>query len=137
MTAETTAESEPLKRGALVYDPAAGRVGEYQDGSGPYALLRPVGGGREWQADPAALRPATQRERLSAGVRAANERARAVGANTPDPDDLSRPPLPVPGCTTCTELAGRREAACAEHDRSAETDANVLLCRHLREEHRA
>ena len=137
MTAETTAESEPLKRGALVYDPAAGRVGEYQDASGPYVLLRPVGGGREWQADPAALRPATQRERLRAGVRAANERARAAGASAPDPEDLSSPPQPVHGCTTCTELAGRRDAAQAERDRSAETDTNVLLCRHLRQEHRA
>ncbi|MGW3494589.1 hypothetical protein [Streptomyces sp. NPDC001020] len=137
MTAESTTESGPLERGALVYDPAAGRVGEYQDTSGPYALLRPVGGGREWQADRAALRPATQRERLSAGVRAANERARAVGASAPDPAVLSRPPLPLPGCATCAELAERREAALAERDRSAETDTNVLLCRHLREEHRA
>jgi hypothetical protein len=40
--------------------------------------VRPVGGGREWQADPAALRLATDQERLSAGVRAANDRARAA-----------------------------------------------------------
>ncbi|MCN9244169.1 hypothetical protein NGF19_25880 [Streptomyces sp. RY43-2] len=137
MTAESTTESEPLERGALVYDPAVERVGEYQDAAGPYALLRPVGGGREWQADPAVLRPATPRERMRAGVRAANERTWAAGASAPDPADLSRPPLPVPGCPDCTELAKRREAALAEYDRSAETDANVLLCRHLREEHRA
>ncbi|MGV9561177.1 hypothetical protein [Streptomyces sp. NPDC003480] len=123
-----TAESP--ERGALLYDPATGKVGAYQDRSGPYAMLRPVGGGREWQADPAALRPATARERLSAGVTAANERARTAG-------DTSRPPLPVRGCAMYTELDGLREAARAEHDASAETDANVLLRRHHNKEHRA
>lgn len=110
-------EPKALERGALVYDPATHKIGEYQDRSGPYALLRPVGGGREWQADPAALRPATDRERLA--------------------DDLSRPPLPVPGCPDCAELAGLREAARAQCDRSAETDANVLLRQHRRRKHRA
>lgn len=60
------------KRGALVYDPATRKVGEYQGRGGPYAMLRPVGGGREWQADPETIRPATSAERLSAGVKAAN-----------------------------------------------------------------
>jgi hypothetical protein len=125
--------SEPVvafERGTLVYDPATRKVGEYQDRSGPYAMLRPVGGGREWQADPAALRAATPRERLSAGVRAANERTWTA-------DDTSRPPLPVRGCTTCAELAARREVARAEYDGSTETDANVLLRRHHNQEHRA
>ncbi|GAA1883938.1 hypothetical protein [Streptantibioticus ferralitis] len=61
--------------GALVYDPVAERVGTYQAEAGPYLLLRPVGGGREWEADPARVRPATQEERVSAEVRAANRRA--------------------------------------------------------------
>jgi hypothetical protein len=122
-------EPKALRRGALVYDPATRKVGEYQARSGPYAMLRPVGGGREWQADPAALRPATQRERIGAGVRAANERARVS-------DDTSRPPLPVRGCATCEELAARRETARAEYDGSTETDANVLLRRHHNQEHR-
>ncbi|MFE0137174.1 hypothetical protein ACFWY6_37295 [Streptomyces sp. NPDC059037] len=52
-----------------------GKVGEYQGKGGPYAMLRPVGGGREWQADPAQIRPATSAERLKAGVEAANVRA--------------------------------------------------------------
>ncbi|OIK25764.1 hypothetical protein [Streptomyces malaysiense] len=73
------------------------------------------------------------RARLSAEVRIANERAVAL---PPDPDDLSRPPRPVPGCSACLTLAERREAARAERDRSAETDANVALRRHQREEHR-
>jgi hypothetical protein len=67
-----------MEPGTLLFDPATNRVGEYQDRSGPYAMLRPVGGGREWQADPSVLRPATDQERLSAGVRAANDRARAA-----------------------------------------------------------
>ncbi|MGW0766889.1 hypothetical protein [Streptomyces sp. NPDC002676] len=52
-------------------------------------------------------------------------------------DELSRPPQPVPGCAACAELVARREKAHAEYDRSAETDANVLMRQHLRREHRA
>ncbi|WP_416983983.1 hypothetical protein [Streptomyces sp. T028] len=63
------------ERGELVYDPASRKVGEYQDMAGPYAMLRPVGGGREWEADPVQIRPATSAERLSARVKAANLRA--------------------------------------------------------------
>ncbi|MEU6507661.1 MULTISPECIES: hypothetical protein [unclassified Streptomyces] len=72
--------------------------------------------------------------RLRADVRAANERAQAL---PPDPEDLSRPPRPVPGCAACLTLAERRESARAAYDRSAETDANVLLRQHQRQEHRA
>lgn len=75
-----------MEPGTLLFDPATHRVGEYQDRSGPYAMLRPVGGGREWQADPAVLRPATDQERLSAGVRAANDRARGGVPTRPATD---------------------------------------------------
>ncbi|MDX2914299.1 hypothetical protein WB401_40630 [Streptomyces brasiliscabiei] len=51
-------------------------MGEYRDRVGPYAMLRPVGGGREWEADPAALRPATPAERIGAQLRAANRRTK-------------------------------------------------------------
>ncbi|WP_329409663.1 hypothetical protein OG802_11390 [Streptomyces sp. NBC_00704] len=122
-------EHEP---GTVLYDPATDRVGEYQDRSGPYAMLRPVGGGREWQADPAGLRPATERERLRAGVRAANARARTDG---PFMLGLRRPPRPVEDCPECDGLASRRAKARAAHDYSAETDADVLLRAHLRERH--
>ncbi|WP_406437399.1 hypothetical protein OHB00_23870 [Streptomyces sp. NBC_00631] len=121
-----------MEPGTLLYDTATDQVGEYRDRSGPYAMLRPVGGGREWQAHPSTLRPATDRERLSAGVRAANDRTWAV---PPDPEDLSRPPRPVPGCAECGHLDGRRETARAAHDHSAATDANVLLRQHQRTEH--
>ncbi|MEU6984080.1 hypothetical protein ABZ946_11700 [Streptomyces sp. NPDC046324] len=117
-----------MECGGFVYDPAVRKVGEYRGEAGPYAMLRPVGGGREWQADPARVRPATAAERLSAGVRAANERAEVEY-------ELSRPPVPVPGCTDCAELAARRTAARARFDWSAETDANVLLRRHRSAHH--
>ncbi|TWV52820.1 hypothetical protein FRZ03_10925 [Streptomyces misionensis] len=84
-------------------------------------------------ATPEAGHTLYDRARLSAEVRIANERAVAM---PPDPEDLSRPPRPVPGCSTCLTLAERRAAARAEYDRSAETDANVLLRKHQRQEHR-
>ncbi|MGW1716659.1 hypothetical protein [Streptomyces sp. NPDC002156] len=124
MTTEPTTSFEP---GTLVYDPATDRAGEYRDTIGPYALLRPVGGGREWQAHPASLTAATPEQRLSAGVRAANERAVR--------DTWGRPPQPVSGCDTCAELAGQRQTARAESDASAVTDADVLMRRHQRAEH--
>lgn len=95
-------------------------------------MLRPVGGGREWQADPALIRPATAEERLSAGVKAAN--ARSVNGRC-GVDDLSRPPEPVPGCATCEKLAAFRQRARARADGTGETDANVLLRRHQRRDH--
>ena len=49
--------------------------------------------------------------------------------------DVSRPPVPVADCAPCAELADRRVAARAEFDRSAETDANVLMRRHQWQEH--
>lgn len=58
-----------------MYDPVTHKVGEYQGKAGPYVMLRPVGGGCEWEADPARIRSASPAERLSAGVKAANVRA--------------------------------------------------------------
>ncbi|WP_327724753.1 hypothetical protein [Streptomyces europaeiscabiei] len=43
--------------GALVLDTATSKVGVYVGLSGPYALLRPEGGGREWEADPEKIIP--------------------------------------------------------------------------------
>jgi len=122
-----------MELGAWVYDQVAGVVGEFKGAAGSYVMLRPVGGGREWQADPGDLRPATPAERLSAGVRAANERARA-GAAQPVPD-LSRPPEPVPHCVACALLVRERREAQGRFDHSAVTDMNVLLRRHLWQDH--
>ncbi|MFF7264916.1 hypothetical protein ACFZCL_32200 [Streptomyces sp. NPDC008159] len=49
--------------------------------------------------------------------------------------ELGRPPVPVPGCAACAELAARRDEARARYDGSAETDANVLLRHHQRRDH--
>ncbi|WP_353479686.1 hypothetical protein [Streptomyces sp. ALI-76-A] len=127
---------ERMEPGTLVYDPQTRKVGEYQDRTGPYVILRPVGGGREWQADPARVRAATREERLSAGVRAANDRSREGRATPPPPAaEADRPPVPVPGCAACEEFATRRDEARAAFDGTAETDANVLLRRHQHREH--
>ncbi|WP_158706398.1 MULTISPECIES: hypothetical protein [Streptomyces] len=50
-------------------------------------------------------------------------------------EDLSRPPVPAPGCATCTALAAQRTEARARFDASAQTDANVLMRQHQRREH--
>ncbi|MFJ5712287.1 hypothetical protein [Streptomyces sp. NPDC093105] len=43
---------------------------------GPYLQLRPLGGGREWDAEPTHLHPLTGAELLSALVAEANARSR-------------------------------------------------------------
>jgi hypothetical protein len=47
---------EPLLVGSLVRDKATDRLGVYMGRGGPFALLRPLGGGKEWEAQPADLR---------------------------------------------------------------------------------
>ncbi|MET8827743.1 hypothetical protein ABZX40_19845 [Streptomyces sp. NPDC004610] len=47
------------------------------------------------------------------------------------------PPVPVDGCTLCTELAARQRRARAAGNQSALVDVNVLLRRHIRREHPA
>ena len=61
--------------GELVYDEATRKVGRVMGHEGPYWQLRPVRGGREWDAR-GPLRPATAADRLSAGVALANARSR-------------------------------------------------------------
>ncbi|GGS12379.1 hypothetical protein GCM10010269_59470 [Streptomyces humidus] len=126
----TESTENQFETGTVVYDPVSDTVGEYQGPAGPYALLRPLGGGREWEARPESLRPATPGERLSAAVRVANSRS---FQGTPEP--LS--PAPVRDCAACADLAALRDDARARHDGSAETDADVLLRRHQRRYHAA
>ncbi len=60
--------------GALVRDQATDRVGVYMGTAGPFAMLRPVGGGGEWQALPGDLQ-----QEVSAYPRAADvEQLRAA-----------------------------------------------------------
>ncbi|KPI04365.1 hypothetical protein OK074_4682 [Actinobacteria bacterium OK074] len=63
----------PPEPGSVLYDVDSRKVGEFQAKAGPYFMLRPLGGGREWEADPAAVRPATAMELLSAKVKAVNK----------------------------------------------------------------
>ncbi|WP_316729119.1 hypothetical protein [Streptomyces sp. 11x1] len=77
--------------GDLVYDEVSHRIGEVMGQTGPYWQLRPVGGGREWDAR-ATLRPATAAEKLSAGVALANAQSRgkvAVSAVDGQQEDAS------------------------------------------------
>jgi len=123
-----------IEQGTLVYDASTNKVGEYRGKAGPYAMLRPVGGGREWEANPGSVRPATPEERLIASVKAANSRS---GEGNSVPYDISTPPapVPVPDCPSCADLAALRYDARARNDGTAETDANVLLRRHQQRDH--
>ncbi|QFQ96986.1 hypothetical protein F9278_13055 [Streptomyces phaeolivaceus] len=62
--------------GDTVEDTSRGRVGKVMDFIGPSVQLRPIGGGREWEAEPDKLRSLRPHEVLSAGVAAANARSR-------------------------------------------------------------
>ena len=66
--------------GDVVEDTRRSRIGTVMGSEGPYVQLRPIGGGREWDAEPGRLRPATPAQTLSANVAAANARSR--GENT-------------------------------------------------------
>lgn len=61
--------------GDLAYDEATAKVGEVVDHVDGCRQLKPVGGGREWDAH-GPLRPASQAERLSCGVALANATSR-------------------------------------------------------------
>ncbi|AOR31047.1 hypothetical protein BFF78_08335 [Streptomyces fodineus] len=62
--------------GTLVIDTQRRKLGYVTGHAGPYVQLRPVSGGREWDADPTRVRPATDSERLTA----MRERTRALNA---------------------------------------------------------
>lgn len=62
--------------GVLVHDPETDELGYVMGHEGPYVQLRPVTGVREWDADPALVRLATDKERL----RAMEERTRALNS---------------------------------------------------------
>jgi hypothetical protein len=62
--------------GTPVVDTRTGKVGIVMGHEGPYVQLRPYGGGREWDADPAALREATGAERVPPSVPADSGRTR-------------------------------------------------------------
>ncbi|WP_329220393.1 hypothetical protein OG352_26905 [Streptomyces sp. NBC_01485] len=133
-TATPEAPAPATVPGTVLCDLEKRMAGEYQAKAGPYVLLRPIGGGREWEADPTAVRPATPAERLSAEVKAVNDRTGRDGVRGPG-YDMTRAPVPVPGCGECAELDAQRALARVEFDYSAVSDANVLMRRHQRKDH--
>ncbi|MEU1824633.1 hypothetical protein ABZ502_19665 [Streptomyces abikoensis] len=52
--------------GSFVVDTHRHRVGQVMGHEGPRLQLRPPAGGREWEVEPDAVRPATDGERLGA-----------------------------------------------------------------------
>ncbi|MFF9690422.1 hypothetical protein [Streptomyces sp. NPDC014623] len=62
--------------GTAVHDDGSGRVGLVTGHQGPCVRLRPLGGGRAWDADPARVRPADRDELLSAQLAEVNARSR-------------------------------------------------------------
>ncbi|MFJ9426331.1 hypothetical protein [Streptomyces sp. NPDC101249] len=62
--------------GETAEDTATRRVGKVMGFEGPYVQLRPIQGGKEWDADPARLRPVPVAEALSPAVATANARSR-------------------------------------------------------------
>ncbi|WP_031508080.1 hypothetical protein [Streptomyces megasporus] len=79
MTTEGAREREALPRvevGSMARDVRDGRVGDVMDVHPGRVWLRPLGGGREWDARPEEVRPLTPREQLSARLAAANARSR-------------------------------------------------------------
>lgn len=71
---DTPRRADPAAPNPRVYvvDTRTDTVGEVMDHQGPRLQLRPPTGGREWEAEPQATRPATGAELLRAKVRAAN-----------------------------------------------------------------
>ncbi|MGJ5897738.1 hypothetical protein DF268_16650 [Streptomyces sp. V2] len=126
-----------MEPGTLLYDPTTDKVGEFQARDGKYAMLRPVGGGIEWQADPDTLRPPTDSERIGAGVKAANVQAARKYPLLEPTVDITKVPEPHPNCASCADLVQLARKAGEEKDLSAEVDARVLMRRHHEQAHPA
>jgi hypothetical protein len=71
-----TPEAAAMHLGDVVEDTRSKRVGKVMGFVGPYAQLRPVGGGVEWDARPEELRLVSAGEALSAGIARLNARSR-------------------------------------------------------------
>jgi hypothetical protein len=74
----------PPPPGTAVRDTTRDRVGIVMGHEGPCLQLRPLSGGREWDADPARVQPLTPAELLRARVAEANERSRRRGGRGDD-----------------------------------------------------
>lgn len=72
--------AEPPGIGAAVHDTARDQVGRVMGHEGPCLRLRPLGGGRAWDADPRQVRTLSQDELLSALLREVNARSQSESA---------------------------------------------------------
>ncbi|MGW0708270.1 hypothetical protein ACWD4G_20325 [Streptomyces sp. NPDC002643] len=70
MTARKAAIGDPVE------DTDRKKIGEVMGFEGPYVQLRPLGGGREWDAEPDSIRPVSRQEALRARLAVANARSR-------------------------------------------------------------
>ncbi|MFF4409016.1 hypothetical protein ACFY2W_31800 [Streptomyces sp. NPDC001262] len=113
-----------LKVGALVLDTRRDLIGEVMDAVGGRVILRAPGGGREWEALPCDIRPATSTDALSAKVADANERS-TQGPLAP----------PRPRCATCADIRRRRHKALEADDRDEAARLTTVMGRHQREAH--
>ncbi|MFF3375758.1 hypothetical protein ACFYXF_22760 [Streptomyces sp. NPDC002680] len=62
--------------GDVVEDTGTRKIGKIMGFAGPYVQLRPIGGGREWDARPDDLRPVTGAQALRSAFAVANARSR-------------------------------------------------------------
>ncbi|MFI5579537.1 hypothetical protein ACIA8N_16355 [Streptomyces sp. NPDC051822] len=74
MTAEPHPDRPAL--GEIVRDTHLNRLGIVTDRLGPYLRLRPLAGGREWDADPEDTEPLSPPEALRARLAEVNARSR-------------------------------------------------------------
>ncbi|MEU0989945.1 hypothetical protein [Streptomyces sp. NPDC005953] len=68
--------TDELDIGQAVRDVQRNRVGVVMARLGPYVQLRPLGGGREWDADPVHLERLNDLEELSARIAEITARSR-------------------------------------------------------------
>ncbi|MDI3390723.1 hypothetical protein QIS99_31680 [Streptomyces sp. B-S-A8] len=71
----TTDGGPGATEGVLVKDSDNGKVGVVMGSEGPYLQLRPLNGGREWDARPDRIARLTVREEISARLAVQNERS--------------------------------------------------------------
>lgn len=74
--ATTPGPTLALPSGTAVRDLTRNRVGTVMGHQGPYVQLRPLSGGREWDAAPEAVQPLTPAELLHARLADTNARSR-------------------------------------------------------------
>lgn len=79
--------------GDTVRDTVRDRVGVVMAHQGPYIQLRPLGGGREWDAAPAHVRPLGAAELLSARLADVNTRSRTGLGCLPEATQCGPSPL--------------------------------------------